>query len=120
MPHFVIDCAQEVLEGRDQQAVLRALHQAALASGLFNEAAIKVRINSYATYLAGGSQDPFIHLFAHILDGRTADQRAELSKLMVAELTRLFPEVPKIAANVYEMSRQDYVSRQMLESGDGH
>ncbi|WP_028109752.1 5-carboxymethyl-2-hydroxymuconate Delta-isomerase [Ferrimonas futtsuensis] len=120
MPHFVIDCAREVLDVQSEEVILSAIHQAAVSSGLFNEAAIKVRINPYTTYLAGGKQQPFIHLFAHILTGRTQEQKAALSRLVVAELSRLFPDLPKIAANVYEMDKGDYVSRQMLEGGDSH
>ncbi|BDY04793.1 5-carboxymethyl-2-hydroxymuconate Delta-isomerase [Ferrimonas sp. YFM] len=120
MPHFVIDCAQEVLENQSEEVILSTIHQAAVSSGLFNEAAIKVRINPYATYLAGGKREPFIHLFAHILTGRTQEQKAALSRLVVAELSRLFPDLSKIAANVYEMDKGDYVSRQMLEHGESH
>ncbi|TKB51654.1 5-carboxymethyl-2-hydroxymuconate Delta-isomerase [Ferrimonas aestuarii] len=115
MPHFVIDCASELLDIQSEQTLLKAIHQVAVNSGLFNEAAIKVRINPYSTYLAGGAQQPFIHLFAHILSGRTQEQKSELSRLLVMELTRLFPALTKIAANVYEMDKGNYVSRQMLE-----
>ena len=45
------------------------------------ESDIKVRINPYKEFLVGNKTDNFIHIFAHVMQGRTTEQKAELSKL---------------------------------------
>lgn len=111
MPHFVIDCSREVLANVSEKEVITEIHQVAVASGLFATADIKVRMRPYETYLVGGSDStPFIHVFADIMEGRSTEQKAALSKSMVAKLKFLFPSVPFIAMNVREFEKATYAN----------
>src|SRR5262245_44511347 len=111
MPHFVVDCSQEVLQHHSEEAIIARLHRVANATGLFEESDIKVRVNPYATYAVGGGKDDFIHVFALIMQGRSIEQRAALSRSIVTELTGMFPHVPRIATNVAEFERATYFNR---------
>ena len=84
------------------------------ASGLFEESDIKVRVNPFDTYAAGGGRDDFIHTFAWIMEGRSIEQRAALSKAIVTELATMFPRLSRIAVNVAEFERATYFNRAML------
>ena len=108
MPHFVIDCSENVLADTSQEAVIIQIHKVALASGLFAENDIKVRMRPFETYLVGGKKTDFIHVFASIMQGRTEEQRAALSKAIVSKLKALFPQVPFIAMNVDEFEKSTY------------
>ena len=114
MPHFIVDCSQQILQLQDEQTILTRLHRVANASGLFEEPDIKVRLNAFATYAVGGSRDDFIHVFAWIMQGRSVEQRAALSKSVIEALSELFPQVPRIAINVAEFERATYFNRAML------
>src|SRR5210317_592474 len=112
MPHFIIDCSAEVAAEYNEVYLFQELHKVAEATALFNPQDIKVRMNAFAISTVGGLVDtPFIHVFAHIMSGRTVAQKADLSQRIVERLTALFPAVPNIAMNVYEFEAASYCKR---------
>ncbi len=114
MPHFIVECTQEAIPSDIQEEVITAVHNVALNSGLFKEADIKVRVRTTDNGLVGGKLQPFIHVFCHIMQGRTVEQRKALTQALVRELTDLFPSIGAIAANVYEFEKATYTNRKML------
>lgn len=114
MPHFVVDCSHGILHQRGEQEILARLHRAVNATGLFDEADIKVRVNPFAVQSTGGGGEDFIHVFSHIMQGRSIEQRANLSRTIVDELAGMFPAVRRIAANIAEFERATYFNRDML------
>lgn len=114
MPHFIIDCSANVLSQTSQEQVILEIHEVAVASGLFTETDIKVRMRPFETYLVGGQTTDFIHVFGSIMQGRTEAQKAALSKAMVTKLKGLFPDVPFIAMNVDEFEKSTYCNLNSL------
>lgn len=114
MPHFVVDCSQGILRIHDQESIIARLHRVASASGLFEESDIKVRIHPFEIHATGGGREDFIHTFAWIMQGRSVEQRAALSKAIVSELTEMFPLLPRIAANIAEFEQATYFNRAMM------
>ena len=114
MPHFVVDCSHDLLQIHDEATIIPRLHRAATASGLFDEADIKVRVNPYRIHAVGGAREDFIHVFGWIMQGRSIEQRAALSKAIVGELAGMFPALARIAANIAEFERATYCNRAML------
>lgn len=114
MPHFIVDCAVEVLESHAEEYIAEQVHLVAVASGLFDIRDIKVRVNPYDKYLVAGKRELYMHVFASIMQGRTTEQRAALSKAVVERLVDLFPQVPSIAMNVSEFEKATYCNRRML------
>ncbi|MDO6595957.1 5-carboxymethyl-2-hydroxymuconate Delta-isomerase [Oceanihabitans sp. 2_MG-2023] len=115
MPHFVIDCSEDVLNKIDAKSVLSKVHETANNSMLFDEADIKVRLNPFKeNYLVGGKEAPFIHVFANIMEGRTTNQKAKLSKGIVAQLKTMFPEIPFIAINIRDFEKATYCNKSMV------
>ncbi|PZO10877.1 MAG: 5-carboxymethyl-2-hydroxymuconate isomerase [Lysobacteraceae bacterium] len=114
MPHFVIDCSQSILHAQAEEQLVDRVHRAANCTRLFDERDIKVRVNPYTTYSVGNKREPFIHVFASIMEGRSIEEKAGLSKLIVSELSSMFPQVRSIAINVAEFERATYCNREML------
>lgn len=117
MPHFVLDCSRSILDSHTEEEVISQVHAAANSSGLFDEADIKVRVNPFVVYAVGNRREAFIHVFASIMEGRTVEQKASLSKLIVSELASLFPDVRNLAMNVAEFEKATYCNRAMLCPG---
>jgi 5-carboxymethyl-2-hydroxymuconate isomerase len=115
MPHFVIDCSPRVLTKRHPDEILREVHRLAENSSLFRVADIKVRIREYEHYLVAGERDDFIHVFANIMEGRTVEQKAALSRAIVTRLVEMFPDVPAISINVRELEKATYCNRNIVE-----
>ncbi|MBS3796256.1 MULTISPECIES: 5-carboxymethyl-2-hydroxymuconate Delta-isomerase [unclassified Pseudoalteromonas] len=114
MPHFVMDCSASILNSHDEEFIIKQIHLVAAATGLFDENDIKVRLNPFKTYSVGNTLEDFIHVFAHIMEGRSKEQKAHLSKQLVSKLIVLFPEVPNIAMNISDFEKATYCNRAML------
>ncbi|MBC9797689.1 5-carboxymethyl-2-hydroxymuconate Delta-isomerase [Sinomicrobium weinanense] len=114
MPHFIIDCSANILTRMPEPEILTAVFDAANASGLFTEEDIKVRINPYVRYEVGGKKTDFIHVFGYILEGRTKEEKADLSQRIVKTLTGLFPDIEFIASSVDEFTKAGYCNRHLL------
>jgi 5-carboxymethyl-2-hydroxymuconate isomerase len=50
MPHFIIECSNDIIKQKTPDEIMQAVYEVAEATGLFAENDIKVRINPY-TYL---------------------------------------------------------------------
>lgn len=108
MPHFIVDCSPNVLAWKRVDVIMKEIHDTADASGLFKPGDIKVRLRPYEHSTVGGERKDFIHVFAHIMEGRTVEQRADLSRRVVTKLKEMFPDVPVVAMNVYEFEKATY------------
>lgn len=116
MPHFIIECSESILKPYDEKSILKQIHTAAYATGLFNEADIKVRLKPFKTPFVDGQYLDFIHVFAHIMQGRTAVQKSKLSKVIVSLLTTMYPDIANIAMSVSDFDRDAYFNRTMIDS----
>jgi len=114
MPHFVIHCSENILAFKSEEEILRLVHDTADASGLFKKGDIKVRIQSFKNFIVGNTKSDFIHVFGNIMQGRTIEQRADLSKRIVTKLKSVFPEVPVISINISEFEKSTYCNRDMV------
>ncbi len=114
MPHFVIDCSQNITKLVAPSKIMETVHAKAVSSGLFAEKNIKVRVNPFENYLTYNTQDDFIHVFANIMEGRTSAQKKDLSKSIVKALNDLFPETPVISINVRDFEKATYCNKSMI------
>lgn len=114
MPHFIVHCSEEILDGLSEDKLNEEIHLVANKSGLFEESDIKVRVMPFSNYSVGNQKTPFIHVFASIMQGRTKEQRASLSKIVVTKLVELFPQVQNIAMNVDEFEKATYCNKACL------
>ncbi len=96
------------------KVALVEVHQVAVASGLFIESDIKVRVNPFTSCLVGNKQAPFIHVFTHIMQGRTTEQKAALSKAVVSKLHCMFTHVDNIAMNIDDFEKATYCNKNQL------
>lgn len=114
MPHFVIDCSEDIITKTSPEDIMQNVYDAAAATQLFNKRDIKVRINPFKHYNIGNTNDDFIHIFGNIMEGRTTDQKQQLSSRIVSELKHLFPEVPIISINIRDFEKASYCNKSMV------
>jgi len=115
MPHFIIDCSESILKLHSQEEIIEQVHSSAVSTKLFNKNDVKVRVNIFQKYSTGDNKEDFIHVFANIMEGRTIEQKANLSKTIVKDLSFIFPSVPNIGTNVIEFERATYFNKNMLD-----
>ncbi len=105
MPHFVVDCSASIVSNQNSEDILHKVHAAANSTGLFSEKNIQVRLNTFEHVHVGGVQKEFVHVFASILEGRTVQQKLELTTALVKTLTEIFPAVTVIGADVRDIEK---------------
>ena len=114
MPHFIVDCSENILELKDPKEILNEVFETTFSTGLFSRDAIKVRLNPFKHSLVLGGDLDFIHVFGNIMEGRTLEQKADLSRKIVSKLNQLFPEVPIISMNIRDLEKSSYINKTML------
>lgn len=115
MPHFIIECSDNIIERKTPDEIMRAVYEAAEASRLFAENDIKVRINPYRYYKLGNAKKDFIHIFGNIMEGRTVEQKADLSRKIIEALNRMFPDVSILSMNVREFEKATYCNKSLVD-----
>ncbi|MGN6248708.1 MAG: 5-carboxymethyl-2-hydroxymuconate Delta-isomerase [Ginsengibacter sp.] len=124
MPHFIIDCSEDIITSIPPEEIMQAIYEVAESTKLFEENDIKVRINSYKHFKLGGEKNNFIHIFGYIMEGRTKEQRADLSKKIISRLNEMFPHISILSMNISEFEKATYCNKAMLQplniTGDRH
>ncbi|BDS09404.1 5-carboxymethyl-2-hydroxymuconate Delta-isomerase [Aureispira anguillae] len=116
MPHFVIDCSEQIIEQQNPEKIMQLVYDTAAATNLFAAGDIKVRITPFkpAYYNIGNTKDDFIHVFANIMEGRNTAQKSNLSRQIVSQLKKMFPDVPVISINIRDFEKSTYCNKSMV------
>ena len=114
MPHFILDCTENILELKDPKEIIEEVFEIAFSTGLFQKNDIKVRLNPFKHSLVMGGESDFIHVFANIMQGRNEEQKANLSYKVVEKLNDMFPNVPIISMNIRDFEKSSYINKTML------
>jgi len=115
MPHFIVDCSEDIIEINTPEEIMESIYEAAESTDLFADGDIKVRINPFKYFKLGPSKTNFIHVFGNIMEGRNIAQKADLSNRIITRLKSMFPNVPIISINIREFEKATYVNRSMIE-----
>lgn len=111
MPHCVVECTKALAAQVPVERLMRAVHDAALASELFSVGDVKIRVLVHEHSLVGGGSADFVHVFAYVLTGRAEADRKKLSASIVRGIAALLPGVPAISCDVREMDRATFSNR---------
>jgi 5-carboxymethyl-2-hydroxymuconate isomerase len=114
MPHFVIDCSDNILKKKSPEEIMEAVYTEAEATGLFALNDIKVRIRPFQYYKLGQTKNDFIHVFGNIMEGRSNDQKANLSRKIIERLNKMFPEISILSMNIREFEFSSYCNKSLI------
>ncbi len=114
MPHFVIDCSENLIALNSPEEIMQKVYDTADSTQLFDQGDIKVRINPFKHYNIGNSKDDFIHIFANVMEGRNSEQKSMLSERIISELKKILPEVPVISINIRDFEKAGYCNKSMV------
>lgn len=114
MPHFIIDCSETIIQQKSPDEIMQAVYDVAEQSGLFAENDIKVRLRPFQYFKLGKNKKDFIHIFANIMEGRSTDQKAELSQKIIERLNEMFPEISILSMNIREFEKATYSNKALI------
>lgn len=114
MPHFIIDCSQDILLQRAPDELIDAVYEAADATELFAPNDIKVRLQPYQYYRLGAGKKDFLHVFGYIMQGRNTEQKANLSKQINIRLSELLPDISFLSVNISDFEAATYSNKALI------
>jgi 5-carboxymethyl-2-hydroxymuconate isomerase len=114
MPHFIIDCSENVIQQKSPDEIMQAVYDVAEATGLFAVGDIKVRLRPYQYFMVATGKTDFIHIFAHIMQGRSAEQKANLSRKIIQRLNDLFPDMTVLSINIQDIDKATYSNKALI------
>ncbi|HZW70234.1 MAG TPA: 5-carboxymethyl-2-hydroxymuconate Delta-isomerase [Hanamia sp.] len=124
MPHFIIECSENIIAQKAPVEIMEAVYEEAEATGLFAENDIKVRINPYKYYKLGKGKNGFLHIFGNIMEGRSIEQRENLSRKIIERLHQMLPEISILSINIREFEKATYCNKSLINplntKGDRH
>src|SRR5436309_1376342 len=115
MPHFIIDCSEDILTRIPPEQLMQAVYEVAESTGLFAENDIKVRIQPYHYFMLGKGKHDFIHITGNIMEGRSTEQRAMLSRKIIQRLDEMLPDLSILSINITEFEKATYCNKAMLD-----
>ncbi len=108
MPHLIIEYAQELATADQVTQMLDAVHDAAYATGLFEQSHIRTRAIPVEFYRTGTSRAPFVHAQLRIHSGRDATQKRLLSGAVLTALCDQGWDAESVTVEVVDMDKQTY------------
>ena len=93
---------------------MQAVFEVAEATGLFAVSDIKVRVRPYQYFKLAAGKTDFIHIFANIMEGRSVEQKANLSRKIVERLDEMFPDISILSINVREFEKATYGNKALI------
>ncbi|MBA3784511.1 MAG: 5-carboxymethyl-2-hydroxymuconate Delta-isomerase [Acidobacteria bacterium] len=114
MPHFIIDCSENIIEQKSPEEIMRAVYDVAEATGLFAAGDIKVRLRPYKYFKLGKGKKDFIHIFGYIMEGRSTEQKASLSRKMIERLNDILPDISILSINICEFEKATYSNKALI------
>jgi 5-carboxymethyl-2-hydroxymuconate isomerase len=114
MPHFIIDCSENLVEQESPEAIMQAVYDVAEATGLFALNDIKVRLRPYHYFKLGKGKRDFIHIFGYIMEGRSTEQKANLSRRIIKRLNEMFPDTSILSVNIGEFQKATYSNKALI------
>ncbi len=114
MPHFIIDCSQDILQQRSPDELMDAVYKAADETGLFAPNDIKVRLQPYQYYRLGTDKKNFLHVFAYIMEGRSKEQKANLSRQICIRLSELLADISFLSVNISDFETATYSNKALI------
>ena len=93
---------------------MQAVYDVAEATGLFAVNDIKVQLRPYQYFKLGKGKRNFIHIFGYIMEGRSTEQKENLSKRIIERLNEMFPSISILSINIGEFEKATYSNKALI------
>ena len=108
MPHLIIEVAWDAATQEQLPRLVDAVHQTALACGMFEPSHVKTRAVTVSCYRTGTDDYPFIHAQLRIKPGRSSAQKQALSEAVLTALRQQEHDAGIVTVEVVEMDTGSY------------
>ncbi|MFT2091202.1 5-carboxymethyl-2-hydroxymuconate Delta-isomerase [Paraglaciecola sp. 2405UD69-4] len=109
MPNFVIEHSGSLTEQIDAETIMDKVFAGAKNSGHFPPEAIKIRVEPRPQFRLHHVSKDFLHVSAHILSGRTDEQKIEISNAVLEQLKTLDLSSVFVSVEIVDIHRASFV-----------
>lgn len=106
MPHLIIEHSHNL--AISETDLLNALHDTAASTQLFDPTTIKSRTIEFKHFKLGNNKCGFVHVQAHIIEGRTTEQKQLLSDALLQQLQIQLTDEYQLSVHIYDLIPQIY------------
>lgn len=93
---------------------MQAVYEVAEATGLFAVNDIKARLRPYQYFKLGKGKRDFIHISGYIMEGRSSEQKENLSRKIIERLNEMFPAISILSINIGEFEKATYSNKALI------
>lgn len=112
MPHIIIEYAHPIADNHDMNAICSTLFEAAMATGVFKTREdVKVRALPASHWFQEVENSTFAHVTVRLMEGRTLEQKAMLTRALLEKADELLPDVGTISVDIKELDPKTYQRR---------
>lgn len=108
MPSFVIEYGESLMQQIDADSLMDKVFEGAKASGHFPTEAIKLRIEPRPKFRLHDKYKDFLHVSAHILSGRSDEQKTEISNAVLEPLKTLGLKSVFVSVEIVDIHRASF------------
>lgn len=111
MPHCIVEYSQALEQQVSPRLLMETVHQAAVASALFDVTHIKTRALAYTHFQSDSAQSDFIHVTIRLHTGRSVEQKKHLSSLVLTRLASIELSAVTITVETVDMDSASYAKQ---------
>lgn len=110
MPHLIIEYSANVRSLVSPAELVKIGHKVMIESGLFSIPDIKSRAYAAEDYLVGekGNDGSFVHVTVYQLEGRSTQQKQDLSEALRDALKVPLEKVDQLSIDIRELAKDTY------------
>lgn len=106
MPHFIIEHSNNLPVTESE--LVPVVHQAAIGTALFDLTTVKTRAQGFEHFQLGNGKAGFVHIQAHIMAGRSCEQKQHLSDALLNALINHVGDDYQLSVHVYDLLPEIY------------
>jgi len=118
MPHLILEHSAELAEQHDINALVHALFDAAVKSGVFGAEDIRARSVACENSVVGAAKPGFAHLVVRMMAGRPEELRLALAEDLLAVMLKHLPDVGALSVAPEDIKRETYARRVLKKEQD--
>lgn len=107
MPHIILEYSSPTLSPHADR-ILKVAYDAVVATEIFQYESIKARHIAYDAFIIAEHAESFAHITVKILDGRTQEQRVQVSDAVFAAVLATGIVIDKLSIELHEMDSTTY------------
>lgn len=110
MPHALLEYSSNLSDAIREKQLTKTVHNTMITSGLFEAKNIKTRSHMTDDFYVGTDMGngSFLHIGISILEGRSTEQKQQLSESLMNAVQPLLPQANSITIEIRDMDKISY------------